>query len=185
MDQFALGELSLSPTSAIMRRSTLWEEELRMHRLLLIGVALSVFGCSKTPTTATATFEPKSGSQITGTATFDENAGSTAITVVAKALQPGKHGVAIHEKGDCSGSNAAAVGNRFQPGGDQAGGLLGELEVGADGNGTLKVNSSKLSVAPGDRSVIGKSIVISSDPANPGSLVTFGIVSCGVIEAAK
>ena len=156
-----------------------------MHRFVLLAVAVSLAACSKTPTNATATFEPKSGSQITGTATFDEAAGSTQVTIAAKSLAPGKHGVAIHEKGDCSGSNAAAVGNRFQPGGDHDGGLLGEMEVGADGMGTLKVSSNKLTVAPGDRSVVGKSIVISGDPANPGSLVTFGIVSCGVIEAAK
>jgi Cu-Zn family superoxide dismutase len=155
-----------------------------MHRFVLLAVAVSLAACSKTPTNATATFEPKSGSQITGTATFDEAAGSTQITIAAKALAPGKHGVAIHEKGDCTGSNAAAVGNRFQPAGDHDGGLLGEMEVGADGMGTLKVNSTKLTVAPGDRSVVGKSIVISGDPANPGSLVTFGIISCGVIEAA-
>jgi len=155
-----------------------------MHRLILLTVAISVAACSKTPTNATATFEPKSGSQITGTATFNEANGSTEITIAAKAMNPGKHAVAIHEKGDCAGANAAAVGNRFQPAGDQAGGLLGEIEVGADGTGTLKVSSNKLTVAPGDRSVIGKSIVISGDPANPGSLVTFGIISCGVIEAA-
>ncbi len=155
-----------------------------MYRMILIAVAVSLAACSKTPTNATATFEPKSGSQITGTATFNENAGSTAIVISAKALSPGKHAVAIHEKGDCTGSNAAAVGNRFQPGGEQAGGLLGEMEVGADGMGSLKTTSSKLTVAPGDRSVVGKSIVISGDPVNPGSLVTFGIISCGVIEAA-
>ena len=156
-----------------------------MHRFVLLAVAVSLAACSKTPTNATATFEPKSGSQITGTATFDESGGSTQIAIAAKALSPGKHAVAIHEKGDCTGSNAAAVGNRFQPGGDQAGGLLGEMEVGADGMGTLKVSSNKLTVAPGDRSVVGKSIVISGDPANPTSLVTFGIISCGVIEASK
>ena len=167
-----------------MRRSTLWEEESSMHRVILLAIGISVAACSKTPTNATATFEPKSGSQITGTATFDEAGGTTAVTIAAKSMAPGKHAVAIHEKGDCTGSNAAAVGNRFQPGGDQAGGLLGEMEVGADGTGTLKVSSNKLTVAPGDRSVMGKSIVISGDPANPGSLVTFGIISCGVIEAA-
>jgi Cu-Zn family superoxide dismutase len=167
-----------------MRGSTLWEEELRMHRLILLAVGISIAACSKTPTNATATFEPKSGSQITGTATFNEANGATEIVIAAKALAPGKHAVAIHEKGDCSGSNAAAVGNRLQPGGDQAGGLLGEMEVGADGMGSLKMSSNKLAVAPGDHSVIGKSIVISADPANPGSLVTFGIISCGVIEAA-
>lgn len=156
-----------------------------MHRFILLAAVVAVAGCSRTPTSATATFEPKSGSQITGTATFDEANGSTTVAVSAKAIAPGKHGVAIHEKGDCTGSNAAAVGNRFQPAGDHDGGLLGEMEVGADGAGTLKVTSSKLTVAPGDRSVVGKSIVISGDPANPGSLTTFGIVSCGIIEAAK
>jgi superoxide dismutase, Cu-Zn family len=175
----------LSTTSAIMRRSKFREEELSMHRFILLAVAVSVAACSKTPTNATATFEPKSGSQITGTATFNEANGATEVVISAKALSPGKHGVAIHEHGDCTGSNAAATGNRFQPGGDQAGGLVGEMEVGADGMGSLKTSSSKLTVAPGDRSVIGKSIVISADPANPGSLTTFGIVSCGVIEAAK
>lgn len=156
-----------------------------MHRFTLLAVAIAFAACSRTPTTATATFEPKSGSQITGTATFDEANGSTTITIAAKAVAPGKHGVAVHEKGDCTGSNAAAVGNRFQPAGDHDAGLLGEMEVGADGAGNLKVTTSKLTVAPGDRSVIGKSIVISGDPANPGSLTTFGIVSCGVIEAAQ
>jgi Cu-Zn family superoxide dismutase len=154
-----------------------------MHRFILLAVAVAVAGCSRTPTSATANFEPKSGSQITGTATFDEAGGSTTVAISAKALSPGKHAVAIHEKGDCTGSNAAAVGNRFQPGGDHDAGLLGEMEVGADGMGTLKVSSAKLTVAPGDRTVVGKSIVISGDPANPGSLVTFGIISCGVIEA--
>jgi Cu-Zn family superoxide dismutase len=172
-------------TSAIMRRSHFQEEEFSMHRFILLAVAISVAACSKTPTSATANFEPKSGSQITGTATFDEAAGATTIAISAKALSPGKHGVAIHEKGDCTGSNAAAVGNRFQPGGDHDGGFVGELEVGADGMGTLKTSSNKLTVAPGPNSVIGKSIVISGDPANKASLVTFGIVSCGVIEAAK
>ena len=123
--------------------------------------------------------------QPPGTATFNEAGGSTSITIAAKAMSPGKHAIAIHEKGDCTGSNAAAVGNRFQPGGEKEAGLLGEMEAGADGTGTLKLTSSKLTVAPGDRSVIGKSIVISGDPANPGSLTTFGIISCGVIEAAR
>jgi Cu-Zn family superoxide dismutase len=180
-----LRQLSLSASSAIMPRSTFWEEESSMHRFILLAVAISVAACSKTPTNATATFEPKSGSQITGTATFNEAGGSTEITIVAKAMAAGKkHAVAVHEKGDCTGSNAAAVGNRFQPGGDHDAGLLGEITPGADGSGTLKVSSSKLTVAPGDRSVIGKSIVISGDPPNPGSLVTFGIISCGVIDAA-
>ncbi len=157
-----------------------------MHRFILLAVAISVAACSKTPTTATANFEPKSGTQVTGTATFDEADGSTTITISAKALTPGKkHAVAVHEKGDCTGSNAAAVGNRLQPGGDHDAGLLGEITPGADGMGALKVSSNKLTVKPGDTSVIGKSIVISSDPPNPGSLVTFGIISCGVIEAAK
>src|SRR5262245_60667502 len=101
-----------------MRRSKFLEEGLSMHRFILLAVAVAVAGCSKTPTNATANFEPKSGSQITGTATFDEAGGSTTIAISAKALAPGKkHAVAVHEKGDCTGSNAAAVGNRFQPGG--------------------------------------------------------------------
>jgi len=157
-----------------------------MHRIVVIAVALVAAACSKQPTKATATFEPKSGTQVTGTATFDQKDGSLEIVVQAKSLPPGKkHGVALHEKGDCSGSNAAAVGPRLGIGGDNKVGILGDLDAGASGEATLKVASRHFTVSPGDHSVVGRSIVISSDPANPALPTTFGIISCGVIELPK
>lgn len=156
-----------------------------MHRIVVIAVALVAAACSKQPGKATATFEPKSGSQVTGTATFEQKDGSLEIVVEAKSLPPGKHGVALHEKGDCSGSNASAVGARFGAGGDNKTGVLGDLEAGASGEARLKIASTLFTVAPGDHSLVGRSIVISSDPANPALPTTFGIISCGVIEIPK
>jgi len=156
-----------------------------MHRIVVIAVALVAAACSKQPTNATATFEPRSGSQVTGTATFEQKDGNLDIVVQGKSLPPGKHGVALHEKGDCTGSNASAVGARFGVGGDNKVGVLGNLEAAPSGEATLKVASSHFTVSPGERSVVGRSIVISSDPANPALPTTFGIVSCGVIELPK
>ncbi len=153
-----------------------------MRHMIVIAAVLVAAGCTKAADKATAKLEPRSGSQVTGTVTFQEQAGSVEITVEAKGMPPGKHAINVHEKGDCSGSNAAAVGARFSPGGDTKAGALGEIAVGPDGNGTLKVASSKFTVAAGDRSLVGRSIVISGDPQNLASTTTFGIIACGVIE---
>lgn len=166
-----------------------------MHRTILIAVVvLSAAACTRGPTPATATLTAKSGSQVTGSATFTEKEGGLDIVVQAKYLTPGKHAVHVHEIGDCSAANASSAGGHFNPGGGSHGGPidphrhagdLGNLDAGADGSGTLKIKTDALTVAPGERSVVGRAIAIHGDgddfisqpSGNAGS-----IVACGVIE---
>ena len=166
-----------------------------MQRTILIAVvALSAAACSRGSTPATATLAPKSGSQVTGSATFTEKDGNLEITVEGRSLSPGKHGVHVHEKGDCSAADASSAGGHFNPGEGTHGGPidptrhagdLGNLEAGPDGRGTLTITTDALTVSPGERSVVGRAIVIHGDSddfltqptGNSG-----GVVACGVIE---
>jgi Cu-Zn family superoxide dismutase len=164
----------------VMRRNE------RMKRSALIAVvALVAAACSQGGGgAATSRIESKSGTQVTGTATFTEKDGKVDVVLNVKALPPGKHGAYLHEKGDCTGSNAAAVGKRFMPGGAERGGVLGEIVSTGDGSSTLTVTSDAFTVSAGEKSIIGRSVVISGDPDNPALHETFGIIGCGVIEPA-
>jgi Cu-Zn family superoxide dismutase len=167
-----------------------------MHRTIAImALALSAAACSKGGT-ATATLAGKSGAAVIGNATFTEKDGKVEVALTAKGLPPGKHGVHVHEKGDCSASDASSAGNHFGPGGgihaapnDPKGhaGDLGNLEAGADGTGTLTLTTTRLTVAPGERSVVGRAIVIHSEPDDfttqpSGTAGAGGRIACGVIE---
>jgi len=167
-----------------------------MHRTIVItALALVAAGCSKGGT-ATATLHGTSGAAVIGNATLTEKDGKLEIVVTAKGLPPGKHGVQVHEKGDCAASDASSAGNDFAPGGgihaapnDPKGhaGDLGNLEAGADGSGTLTFSTTRLTVVPGERSVVGRSIVIHSEPDDfktqpSGAAGAGGRIACGVIE---
>ena len=167
-----------------------------MHRTIFItALALSTMAaCSRAPRVATVTLEPRSGSQVTGTATFTEKDGKVEVVVNAKSLTPGKHGVHVHDKGDCSASDASSAGPHFAPGGGQHAGPtdanrhagdLGNLEAGADGSAKLTITSDKLTVGDGERSVVGRALVIHGDPddlATQPSGNSGGRVACGVIK---
>jgi Cu-Zn family superoxide dismutase len=165
-----------------------------VYRTTLVGVLALSAACSRGGGVASVTLEPRSGTQVTGTATFTEKGGKVEIVVDAKSLTPGKHGIHIHEKGDCSASDASSAGAHFAPGGgDHAGpdaanrhaGDLGNIEAGADGHGTLTVTSDKLTVGAGDRSVVGRALVIHGDPDDlktQPSGNSGGRVACGVIK---
>jgi Cu-Zn family superoxide dismutase len=155
-----------------------------MHRTALIVIcALGVVACSQGGGngSATAKLKSKSGTQVSGTATFTERGGKVEIVVNIRDLPAGKHGVYLQDVGDCTGANAAAVGKRFAPGGDERGGVLGDVEAGESGNASLIASSDKLTVAKGEGSVMGRSIVVSGDPDNPEINETFGIIACGVV----
>jgi len=167
-----------------------------MHRTILIAaLALCAAACSRGSRVATATLEPRSGSQVTGTATFTESDGKVIVVVNAKSLTPGKHGVHVHEKGDCSASDASSAGGHFAPGGGQHAGPtdpkrhagdLGNLEAGGDGAATLTIATDMLTVGAGDHSVVGRSLVIHGDPddlTTQPSGNSGGRVACGVIKA--
>ena len=152
-------------------------------------------------TRATATIK---GEGITGTAEFSERKQGTGtvveITVNVSGLKPGLHGVHLHAVGKCEAPFTTA-GGHFDPGpasntdpdanhpfhmGD-----IPNLEAGANGSGTLKAVTTRVTLSEGPLSLFdadGSAIIIHGNPdqgitGEPKSGVSGGPrVACGVIE---
>ena len=150
--------------------------------------------------TASATI---TGKGITGTAQFTERMQGTGkiveISVQVSGLTPGKHGVHLHAVGKCE-PDFAAAGGHFDPGpasntdpdanhpfhmGD-----VPNLEVGANGSGSMKVMTTRVTLSDGPLSVFdedGTAIIIHGNPDQeitgaPKSGVSGGPrVACGVV----
>jgi Cu-Zn family superoxide dismutase len=144
------------------------------------------------------------GEGISGTADFVENAMGTGkmvdITVTVSGLKPGMHGVHLHAVGKCE-PDFTAAGGHFDPG--PAGntdpdanhpfhmGDIPNLQVGANGSGTMKVTTSRVTLSDGPLSLFdadGSAIIIHGNPdqgitGEPKSGVSGGPrVACGVIS---
>ena len=144
------------------------------------------------------------GTNISGTAEFVEQSKGTAtwveITVTAGGLTPGKHGVHLHAIGKCE-PDFTAAGGHFDPG--PAGntdpdanhpfhmGDIPNLEVGADGKGTMKIVTTRVTLSAGPLSLFdadGTAIIIHGNPdqgitGEPKSGVSGGPrVACGVVS---
>lgn len=173
-------------------------------RLLFISAAVALAGAATLAQGpgARAAAEIK-GKGISGTAEFVErrqNIGTVVeITVTASGLTPGLHGVHLHAVGKCE-PDFTAAGGHFDPGpasntdpdanhpfhmGD-----VPNLEVGADGKGTLKAVTTRVSLSDGPLSVFdadGTAIIIHGNPdqgitGEPKSGVSGGPrVACGVL----
>ena len=143
------------------------------------------------------------GDGITGTADFVEtrqgNGTIVNITVTVSGLKPGNHGFHLHAVGKCA-PDFAAAGGHFDPG--PAGnpdpdanhpfhmGDIPNLNVGADGRGTFKIMTTRVTLSDGPLSLFdadGSAIVIHGNPdqgitGEPKSGVSGGPrVACGVI----
>jgi len=171
--------------------------------LALAPLAL-VLGCasSKSSTTAapppgpraTATIEARSGSTLSGTAVFTPTAGGVHIVVEVSNAPQGIHAVHLHEKGDCSAPDATSAGGHFNPTGMAHGspdapahhaGDFGNMTVGEDGHGRLELDSTMLTITPGDRSVVGHAIVVHAKADDMQTQPTGnagGRIGCGVVE---
>src|SRR5262245_18946860 len=143
------------------------------------------------------------GDGISGTLTLVErkmgNGTVVDLTLTATGLKPGLHGVHLHAVGKCE-PDFTAAGGHFDPGpfgntdpdanhpfhmGD-----IPNLEVGADGSGTLKAVTTRITLSPGPLSIFdddGTAIIIHGNPdqgktGEPKSGVSGGPrVACGVI----
>ena len=143
------------------------------------------------------------GTNITGTAEFVEQAKGTAtmveITVTASGLTPGRHGVHLHAVGKCE-PDFTAAGGHFDPG--PAGntdpdanhpfhmGDIPNLEVGADGKGTMKILTTRVTLSAGPLSLFdedGTAIIIHGNPdqgttgASKSGVSGGPRVACGVV----
>lgn len=167
-----------------------------------IAIAFALM-CASVPVAAQQAHATITGKGITGQATFTEQkAGEGTVVVIeltAAGLAPGKHGVHLHAVGTCE-PDFAAAGGHFDPG--PAGntdpdanhpfhmGDIPNLTVGADGKGTLKATTSRVTLSDGPLSLFdadGSAIIIHGNPdqgitGEPKSGVSGGPrVACGVI----
>ena len=144
-----------------------------------------------------------------GRVTLAETAEGVHLTLAATGLSPGTHGFHLHAGGACApGPDAAtgaivpfgAAGPHFDPGmshnhgrpgdaPDQAhAGELPNLAADAGGNASLRHLNQHVTLGPGDRSVMGRTLVVHAEPddyrtdpaGNSGARVL-----CGVIEPAS
>lgn len=159
--------------------------------------------CVSAPAAAQQAHATLTGKGITGEATLiEQKAGDATVVVLeltAQGLTPGKHGVHLHAVGKCE-PDFAAAGGHFDPG--PAGntdpdanhpfhmGDIPNLTVGADGKGTLKATTSRVTLSDGPLSLFdadGTAIIIHGNPdqgitGEPKSGVSGGPrVACGVI----
>lgn len=144
------------------------------------------------------------GKGITGTAELVEHAQGTGtlveMTLQVSGLTPGKHGVHLHAVGKCE-PDFAAAGGHFDPGpasntdpdanhpyhmGD-----VPNVEVGADGKGSMKITTTRVTLSDGPLSVFdtdGTAIIIHGNEDQwitgaPKSGVSGGPrVACGVLS---
>jgi superoxide dismutase, Cu-Zn family len=155
---------------------------------------------------AVAKLAPTKDSTASGTATFS-SAGKDGVRVIIEVsgLKPNaKHGLHVHEKGDCSAPDATSAGPHFSLQGQEHGphegekyhaGDLGNLEADAQGKAskTLVVPASKLTLASGPASVVGRAVVVHGGPddlksqpaGNSGPRIACGVVDREVATDGK
>jgi superoxide dismutase, Cu-Zn family len=179
---------------------------MRYRQVLITGAALVFTSAAvligQDTTKASATI---AGDGISGTLTLTERAQGTGavveFTLQVKGLKPGRHGVHLHAIGKCEPPGFTAAGGHFDPG--PAGnpdpdanhpyhmGDIPNLEVGADGSGTLKGVTTRVTLSDGPLSLFdadGSAIIIHGNPdqgitGEPKSGVSGGPrVACGVIN---
>lgn len=163
---------------------------MRSRKLALTCAALAVAGAAASaapqekpaptgPGTTRATAQIK-GEGITGRAELVQRKQGTGtvvdVIVTVSGLKPGRHGVHLHAVGACE-PNFAAAGGHFDPGpasntdpdvnhpfhmGD-----LPNLEAGANGRGSFKAVTTRVTVAEGPLSIFdadGTAIIIHGNP---------------------
>jgi len=159
--------------------------------------AVLVSGCAmmeEKESTASATLEPRSGSNVRGTVTFTQVGDLVRVSGTVTGHSKGPKGIHIHEKGDCSASDATSAGGHFNPakskhGGpyspDKHAGDLGNLSVSPAGEAKFSFVVGDISVSSGSDGVIGRAVVVhaaaddlKTDPTGNSG----GRVACGVIK---
>lgn len=171
-----------------------------MKRTVITAALVAIAsGCASTPqldAVATATLEPRSGSQVRGTVTFTQ-AGADIVRVSGEISghTQGPKGIHIHDKGDCSDAQAMSAGGHFNPGQHKHGGPYEPVRHAGDlGNITFNDKGvAKFSFVLGGISVsnstadgiIGRALVVhaaSDDLTTDPTGNSGGRVACGIIR---
>ena len=138
---------------------------------------------------ASAQLRPTVGSAAQGAVTFIEREDGVQVTYNLAGLPPGDHALQVHERGDCNAADGASAGPVFAPAasrlraGVRLEGDLGNLHADANGGATGFIVAPDVSL-DGVRSVIGRSVLIYREPADP-AFPDHGVgpaLGCGVIH---
>lgn len=172
---------------------------MKICRMILAAApAAFLLACTSTASDsgpkATAAIGGRSGSTLSGSATFSQRGGVVHLVVDVTGAPEGVHAVHLHEKGDCSAPDATSAGGHFNPGHMNHGapdapqhhaGDFGNMTVGANGHGHLELDSTMLTIAPGDNSVVGRGIVIHAKADDMTTQPTGNAgarIGCGVVK---
>jgi len=144
---------------------------------------------------ASATIEPKSGSQLSGTAEFVFGHGQITLKLDLEGAPAGLHAAHLHEIGDCSSDDGTSAGGHWNPMHADHGqwgtdpfhlGDIGNITVGEDGRGSLMMTTDLWTIDSGEpNDILGRSIVIHADVDDFVTQPTGaagGRIGCGVIQ---
>jgi Cu-Zn family superoxide dismutase len=144
-----------------------------------------------TPSQAEASVRGYADSGITGTVQFTEEGDSLVVSGSIIGLVPGQaYGIHVHMVGDCSAPDSSgphfhADETHGNPFGDvKHRGDLPNVQTDANGVGHLSFATDDLSLDPGDRSIIGRSVVmhalpddyVSQPAGNSGERIACGVI---------
>ncbi|WOK99062.1 copper/zinc superoxide dismutase [Canna indica] len=105
-----------------------------------------------------------------------EGNGPTMVSGNISGLKPGLHGFHVHEFGDTTNGCMSTAGPHFNPTNEEHGdredsirhvGDLGNIIAGDDGTANFTMYDSKVSLT-GKHSVVGRAIVVHTDPDDLG-----------------
>ena len=101
----------------------------------------------------------------------------------------------MHEKGDCSSGDGMSAGGHFNPDGVQHGnaqpadghaGDMPNLKADANGNAKASFEATRMKVADGKSSIVGKGLIVHRDPDDYKTQPTGNAgprLACAVIKA--
>lgn len=142
--------------------------------VLALGV-LSLWGCATPQPTAVAVSELQAtkGNSVTGDLRFEQWGDKVRVVGEVRGLAPNsEHGFHVHAKGDCSSGDGTSAGGHFNPGNGMHGrygqamhhaGDVPSLKADAQGVAKVDFETTDLTVTPGERSVVGKGVIVHRD----------------------
>jgi superoxide dismutase, Cu-Zn family len=141
-----------------------------------------------------AVLSPTEGNQATGVVTF-KSAGKGKVEVKAdiSGLTPNsKHAIHIHQYGDLTSKDGKSAGDHYNPLGHEHAlpdqkvrhaGDFGNLDADANGNATMKLVVSNISLAGRLSPIIGRGLVVHAKPddgsqpsGNAGDRIAVGVI---------
>ncbi|MFY7864396.1 superoxide dismutase family protein [Roseateles sp.] len=144
---------------------------------------------------AAASLSPAAtGAQVSGLVVFHQMEGHLMAHVRIRGLEPmSVHGFHVHEKSSCASVDFSSAGGHFNPDGKPHGEQSGERHAGdlpnltADAQGMVdqKIMLHGLTLAAGDRSIDGRTLILHANPddyksqpaGNSGPRIACGLIA--------